>query len=601
MWERFPPRMRKTITTALELAGRAGAAEASTEHLLLAATEDSQSAAAFLLEHNGIALQQIITDLRPAPLPPETSHANRAAQLDASAYRLLEQACKEADALGDRHVGTEHIALSLASINGTPAAALLKRAGFTHERGVKALAEWHRLGMPRQRRGQPQRFSVIRRLTPPILRKAIAIPRVAWQIFAKKSLGHPAFVKNPYPMYDKLRATEPVRRDPFAPVWVLTSYADAKVMMQDATRFKKDPFAFERLPQAAREQLGVSPASAGRSSLEMVSMLFLDPPEHTRIRSIFTKAFTPRRLESLRARIQVIADRLLDEAEARAGATGVIDLVRDLAAPLPVTVIAELLGFPPGDFAKIKHWSDELTESLALNATQAVQARAYEARHELREYFEGIVGQITSRQTESGGPPDSLLAALISGEAYGDRGERLNPDELFSNSVLLLAAGHETTTGLISLGMLTLLQHPDQLKDLREHTDELIASCVDEMLRFDTPVQWSSRVTGEDVTLSGVKIERGQILLASIGAANRDPAVFPNPHTFDIRRKDNRHLSFGSGCHYCLGAALTKMEVEIAVATLIRRYPKLALADKKINWRKGLTFRGPLRLTLRLR
>ena len=185
-------------------------------------------------------------------------------------------------------------------------------------------------------------------------------------------------------------------------------------------------------------------------------------------------------------------------------------------------------------------------------------------------------------------PGDNLISALLALEAQG---EGLSADDLFSNSILLLAAGHETTTNLIGNGMLALFQNPDQLRDLREHP-ELIESAIEELLRYDAPVQWTSRVAGEDLTFAGKQIKRGEILLASVGAANRDPAIFPNPDRLDIRRSDNKHLSFGIGIHFCLGASLARMEAQIAIETMLRRMPNLRMPKQKIRWRKGTTFRG---------
>ncbi|HEV2294485.1 MAG TPA: cytochrome P450 [Tepidisphaeraceae bacterium] len=585
--------MRKAITTALEEAGRAGAEEASVEHLLLAIARDPQCAAVFMFEQAGIApaklIEQLPTNGDGAPRP------ERATRFSSAALHVLDVAVAEADRRDDRHVGTEHVALALARVNANPSAALLKELGFTHERGDAALKSWHRRGMPRQR----TKFAAAVFATPILRTIAQPVERLAhygamgWHVYVGKSLGHPKFVTDPYPLYRKLRETEPVRKDPIAPVWVITRYAETMTMLRDP-RFRKDPFAAERLPPVAREQLAVSDAAAGRASAEMVSMLFLDPPEHTRIRTIFTKAFTPRRLEAMRTRIQQITDKRLQRAEA-ASADGTIDLIRDLAYPLPVTVIAEMLGFPPEDYERIKKWSDEMAEALTLNPSADAQALAYRARQEIKQYFNSIAARLKEH------PGDNLISALLTGEAYGERGERLNPDELFANCILLLAAGHETTTNLIGNGLLALLRHPEQLRDLRENTDALIGSAVDELLRYDPPVQWTSRVTGETITLGGKEIERGQILLASVGAANRDPAVFLDPDRLDLRRKDNRHLSFGAGGHFCLGAALARMEAETAIATLITRYPKLQLATNKLRWRKGLTFRGVHELPLRIR
>ena len=604
MWERFPPRMRKTITAALEGAGHHGAAEATVEDLVVAMTNDPACAGAFVFEHAGVepaALQRRLERESQAAaahgdgIRPATAWAERAQRLSPGALHVLDVAVGEADRLGDRHVGTEHVALALALANGTAAAGALKELGFTHERGVAALRAWHRQGMPRVRRGLAGKVfatTPLRQIMRPV-QWVSHRAGLAWNVFVRKSLGHPGFVTNPYPLYRKLRETEPVRKDPIAPVYVITRYAETFTMLRDP-RFKKDPFAGERLPPVVREQLKVSAAAAGRAAAEMVSMLFLDPPEHTRVRGIFTKAFTPRRLESLRPRIQQITDKRLDYAE-KHGDGKTLELMRDLAAPLPVTVIAELLGFPPEDFAAIKKWSDEMAEALALNPSVETQARAYKAREEIRAYFETIVEKLKAS------PGENLISALVSGEAHGERGERLNPDERFSNSILLLAAGHETTTNLIGNGVLALLKHPDQLRDLREHRDELIESAVEELLRYDPPVQWTSRVAGETLTLGGVEIERGSIILASVAAANRDPSVFADPDRLDLRRKDNKHLSFGTGIHFCLGASLARWEAQIAIGTLITRYPKLRLATKKLRWRKGITFRGLHELPLHIR
>jgi cytochrome P450 len=584
--------MRKAITTALEVAGRAGADEASVEHLLAAIVQDPQCAAQFMFEQSGIAPAALLERLGAGgDAPPRPSRAER---FSSGALHVLDVAVAEADRRGDRHVGTEHVALALARTNGSASSTGLKELGFTHERGDAALKTWHRRGMPRQRGAVGAIFArpVLRTLAGPIV-TAAHYGAMGWHVYVNKSLGHPRFVTDPYPLYKKLRETQPVRKDPIAPVWVITRYAETMTMLRDP-RFKKDPFASDRLPPVAREQLAVSDAAAGRASAEMVSMLFLDPPEHTRVRTIFTKAFTPRRLEAMKDRIRQITDKRLDRAEANAR-DGVIDLIRDLAYPLPVTVIAEMLGFPPEDYERIKKWSDEMAEALTLNPMADAQARAYRARQEIKQYFNGVVARLKDN------PGDNLISALLTGEAYGECGERLNPDELFANCILLLAAGHETTTNLIGNGVLALLRHPEQLRDLREHTEELIRGAVDELLRYDPPVQWMSRVTGETLTLGGKEIPRGEILLASVGAANRDPEVFPDPDRLDIRRKDNRHLSFGAGSHFCLGAALARMEAETAIGTLITRYPKLALATRKLRWRKGLTFRGLHELRLKIR
>ncbi len=508
--------MRRAITAALDEAARHGRDEALPEDL-----------------------RNVVTAETHEPFE------RRAARFSSAALRVLESARDEADRCGDRQIDTDHVVRALNRTNGTATVSL----------------------PPLRGRRPPLVFEPLRWLA--------RYPRLAWDVFVRLSLGHPGFVTNPYPLYRRLRERDPVRRDPVAPVWVLTRYDDTFAMLRDP-RFRKDPFAGIRLPPAAREQLGVPVAEAFRASLETVSMLFLDPPQHTRVRAIFTKTFTPRRIEGLRPRIGQMCDQILDRAAAR----GRIELMGELAAPLPVTVIADLLGFPSSDYAKIKKWSDEMAEALGLNPSPDKQARAQLAREEMRKYFEAVVAHLRRA------PADNLLSALLAPD-----NEALNPDELFANSVLLLAAGHETTTNLIGNGMLALLRHPDQLADLRAHP-ELIDGAVEELLRYDPPVQWTSRVAGESIALRGHTLRRGEIVLASVGSANRDPEVFKDPDKLDIRRADNKHLSFGTGIHFCLGAALARMEARIVIGTLLARFPNLRLSKQKIRWRKGITFRG---------
>jgi cytochrome P450 len=316
-------------------------------------------------------------------------------------------------------------------------------------------------------------------------------------------------------------------------------------------------------------------------------MLFLDPPQHTRVRAALARAFTPATLAALRPRIELICRTRLD----RIDATGQMELIGDLAYPLPVIVIAELLGFPAEDYEKFKQWSDDMTASLALNATAEQHAAAAEARDQIRQYFDQIVLLMRSR------PSDSLISRLLESE---DSASGLSREEIFTNSVLLLAAGHETTTNLIGNGVLALMRNRDQWEQLVADP-ALIESAVEEMLRYDCPVQWTSRLCHEQTEFAGQTIEGGRIILGCVGAANRDPAKFADPDRFDIRRADNKHLSFGTGVHFCLGAALARMEAQIALSMLIERYPQMKWSGRKLHWNKGLTFRGVRSLPLTLR
>jgi pimeloyl-[acyl-carrier protein] synthase len=587
MWSDFPPRMRRAITTATEVAAARGCEEVSPEHLLLVIAKDAESAACFIFEDAGISRIALIAELERVA-PAGTANLQRASRLSPATMHVLDVATGASDKRLHHHVGTEHVALALSLVNENRASAILAGMGFTPEKAETGLRRWIKEGMPRRRgsvaRSRPQ-SKLLRTVQSP-LRKIVRYIDLGWKVYGRKSLGHPRFVTDPYPLYRWLRTHEPVRKDPIAPVRVLTRHADVQTILKDP-RFKKDPFAAERLPAAIRDQLGMG--EERRQDVETVSMLFLDPPQHTRVRGLLSKAFTPRMIESLRPRIQQITDRRLDKVVA----TGSTDVIEGLAYPLPVVVIAELLGFPPEDFSRFKKWSDALADALALNPTAEAQAAAMSAMEELRTYFDHLVRQIEKQ------PGDNLLSTLLAMErdrdSNGNTAAVLSREELFINSTLLLVAGHETTTNLIGNGMLALLRHRSQLQLLMDDPS-LIDSAIEELLRFDSPVQWVSRVVGQRTELSGVELEPGEILLGSVGAANRDPAVFDHPDRLDIRRKDNRHLAFGSGVHFCLGAALARMEGQIAIGTMIRRLPNLRLLEKRIDWKKGLTFRSMRRL-----
>jgi len=453
----------------------------------------------------------------------------------------------------------------------------LRKLGLTPEAADAELRRWIAEGMPRGWGGKSWSgiFGPIQKL----LRSGA----IAWKVYGRKSLGHPGFVRNPYPLYRWLREREPVRLDPLAPVWILTRFDDVATMLRDP-RFKKDTFAAERLPKLVREQLG---AEREFADAESISMLFLDPPEHTRVRGVFARAFTPATLAALRGRIESICRERLDRVEA----AGRMDLIADLAYPLPVMVIAELLGFPVEDFEKFKKWSDEMTAGLALNATPAARLKAVEAREELREYFDQHADEIRVRR------PDSLVARMLEME---NRPDGLKREETFTNSILLLAAGHETTTNLIGNGVLALMRNRQQWQMLVEDRG-LIERAVEEMLRYDPAVQWTSRLAGEAIEMGGKTIRAGQIVLGCAGAANRDPAKFPDPDKFDIRREGNKHISFGTGIHFCIGAALARMEAQVALAALVQRFPDMRLAGGKLKWMKGLTFRGVTELPVILK
>ena len=380
----------------------------------------------------------------------------------------------------------------------------------------------------------------------------------------------PDFNANPYPYYHRLREADPVHRSPLG-FWVLTRYEDCVMVLRDQ-RFGRA--GFEGFLEA---QYG-SPGEQGRLPR---SMLFQDPPDHTRLRALVSRAFTPRVVEGLRPRIQEVVDGILDSVE---GARG-MEVIRDLAYPLPVTVISEMLGVPTGDHESIRQWSADIARSLdaiGLQLDPDVVERGRVGRRAIGDYFRALLPERRKH------PRADLLSLLIAAEEQGDR---LTEGELLSTCVLLYIAGHETTVNLIGNGLLALLRHPAELARLREDPS-LAASAVEELLRYDGPVQRTARIANTEVEIGGRRIDKGAMVVLAIGAANRDPAHFPEPDRLDVARADNRHIAFGFGIHFCLGAPLARLEGQIALSTLARRLPKLALAADAPEWRESQVLRG---------
>lgn len=377
-----------------------------------------------------------------------------------------------------------------------------------------------------------------------------------------------------YDIYRRMREDHPVRRDPQWGAWVITGHAEATAALHDpritAARSVMD---LDWLPPEAREQLRPIVGALQKQ------MLFVDGPDHARLRSLGNKAFTPRVVESMRTRIQALVDQLLDEVADQGG----MDVLPILAYPLPITVIGELLGVPEADNGLLKRWSDDFAAFLeGSSLTQETAAQALRSIGEFMAYFRRLT--LARRETKQA----DLLQALVDAEVEGDR---LSEDELLGNCVLLLAAGHETTTNLIANGILALLQHPDQWETLRADPS-LISGAVNELLRYESPVQGTGRLAAADVELGGVLIQTEQYMQVLLGAANRDPRAYADPDRLDIRRQGPSHLAFGYGNHFCLGAALARMEGQIAIGTVVRRFPNLRLATDRPQWRRSTLFRG---------
>jgi cytochrome P450 len=379
----------------------------------------------------------------------------------------------------------------------------------------------------------------------------------------------PEFVEDPYPTYRRLREEDPVHQSPLG-FWVLTRYEDVVSSLRDIRMVKEPIAAFV----AARFGLPAPPTGMG------LSMLDRDPPDHTRLRGLVSKAFTPRVIEQLRPHIQGIVNRLLDKVEGEPG----MDLIEQFAYPLPVIVICEMLGVPVADHERFKGWGLDIArglDAILLPTDSPVAERSMHARHALAAYFRELIAE------RRAAPRDDMLSGLIAAEEAGDK---LTEDELLATCILLLVAGHETTVNLIGNGTLALLRHPEQRKRLQEDPG-LITTAVEELLRFDGPVQRTARIPSEDVTFGGKTIGKGEMVMPFIGAADRDPRQFPDPDRLDLGRTDNRHIAFGWGIHFCIGAPLARVEGQIAINTLLKRQPKLALAATPQH-RQSLTLRG---------
>jgi cytochrome P450 len=385
-----------------------------------------------------------------------------------------------------------------------------------------------------------------------------------------RDLAAPEFAANPYPVYHRLREEAPVFWSESQGAWLLTRYDDVLDSLRNPRGFSsrgRFSAVLERVPEETR------PTFRPLEDHFSVGLLGSDPPDHTRLRGLINRAFTPRVVEQLRPRIVAIVAELLDAVEGREE----MDAIRDFAYPLPATVIAELLGAPPESRERFKVWSDGILSFQGTGrTTPEVLARAQRDLLDMRAFL----GELLEERRRE--PKEDLLTRLVEAEAEGDK---LSQAELLTTCVTLLTAGHETTTNLIGNGLYTLLRHPEQLERLRQEP-ELMPAAVEEMLRFESPLQRNPRRVAEETELRGQRLKRGDFVLQILGAANRDPAQFPDPDRFDITRQPNRHVAFGMGIHFCLGAPLARLEAPIAIGALLERYPNLRLATDHVEWQR---------------
>lgn len=395
----------------------------------------------------------------------------------------------------------------------------------------------------------------------------------------------PEVIANPFPIFAELRERDPVHWSEALGGWVLTRYRDVRQVLNDP-RFSADritPFR-DHLRPDARAQVAELLKTLGMWAV------FNDPPAHTRRRGLLNKAFTPRAVMALRPMIERIVAHLISRVAAR----GEMDLIAGFAYPLPASVIAGMIGVPIEDLDQFKIWSDEIAAFVgSALATPDKRERGERGAREMSTYFRGIIADHRKL------PREDILSGLLAAE---EAGSGFSEDELVASCILLLFAGHETTTNLIGNGMLALLRHPEALAALRRDTG-LAASAVEEMLRYDGPTQAMTRIALEDARLDEASptIRTGDRVFALLNAANRDPQVFAEPDRFDVARGDSRHLSFGFGAHFCLGAPLARLEGQIAVKALVERLPELALAIDAPEWSDSFVLRGVKALPVRFR
>ncbi len=391
----------------------------------------------------------------------------------------------------------------------------------------------------------------------------------------------PEHRRDPHATWRALRSAEPVYRSRIFGAWILTRYDDAQHVLRDRN-FTTDRSEVPLMKLISR----LTRSDPEFSAMIERNLLTIDGADHSRLRGLVSKALTPRRVEQLRPRLQAIVDELLD----RAAGAGEMELIRDLAHPLPVIAIAELLGVPSRDRDLFRAWSADLVRLLDPLQGRGGVAPMRRANHELFAYFKPLLAERRAN------PRDDLLSAMIAAE---EDGQSLSELDLLALSGLLLVAGHETTANLIGNAVVALLRHPGECKRLQDDAG-LVTTATDEFLRYDGPIQMTDRAVREDCEIGGQRIRKGQLVAVVLAAANRDPERFRDPDRLDLGRSDNHHLAFGQGNHFCLGSQLARLETEIAIGTLLRRFPDLSGDREPPAWRRSMILRGPEAVPLRL-
>ena len=381
----------------------------------------------------------------------------------------------------------------------------------------------------------------------------------------------PDIAAHPHTFYHAMRSHHPVYWDPYMHAWVVTSYPEVMHVLMNYSSDRTPPLDY-------LDRLGLS-FMKPFAEMMLQQMLFMDPPRHSRLRGLCSVAFTPRRVDELRDAIQAIADELIDQA----AADGHMDLMEDFANPLPAIVTSKLMGVPVEDHRQLSKWVVDIAEVHGNFQHHPERVKAIlKSLEDLRRYIAERMDELRKQ------PNSGLIYSLMTAELDG---QRLTDEEVIATTIVTIIGGHETTTNLIASGFLALLRNPASLEQLRSHP-EIVASAVEELLRYESPVQHTARIALADMELAGKKILKGAKVVAVLAAANRDPNRFPDPDRLDLLRMDNRHLAFGWGAHFCFGAPLTRMEGQISFNTLLRRLSAPRLLDQKLEWRENAGLRG---------
>jgi len=390
-------------------------------------------------------------------------------------------------------------------------------------------------------------------------------------------LLNPAVLADPHAIFRELRQSDPVHWDPYMHAWVVTSYAEAMTVLMNYSADRTPPPAY-------LDRLGLS-FMKPFSEVMLQQMMFMDGAMHARLRGICSAAFTPRRVEGLRTDIESVANELIDKVIEH----GHMDMIHDFANPLPAIVTARLLGVPADDHRQLHAWVLDLAEVLGNFQHHPNRvAQIVESLEDLKDYVAARVEEQRRR------PTGGLIHALMTAEFDG---QKLSDEEVIANTIITLIGGHETTTNLIASGFLTLLRNPACLEQLRSQP-QIAASAVEELLRFESPVQHTARIAPAEMQLGGKTIKKGSRVVAGLAAANRDPTRFPDPDQLDLLRSDNRHLAFGWAAHFCFGAPLARMEGQIAFNALLRRLSRPVLLERELDWRSNAGLRGLTRLNI---